>query len=135
MPVIYCLDCGAKHSFVDKKPSSCAKCRKSLNFPVLSLSATSQAKEKTSSKEKSFKDPRLEKKRALLLKRRGRSPVDEDEEEADEDEDFDDDLEDSLEDIPRPSKLAASIEVDRPKSIASMGNFLKSINPDWGKES
>lgn len=133
MPVIYCQNCGAKNSFAEKKPTSCSKCKKDLDL-IIPASTIPQATSKVSkAPTSSFKDPKLERKRALLLKRRGRV-IDGDDD--DDEEDFDDDEEDfdSIEDIPRPSKLAASIEVERPKSISSIGGFLKSVNPEWGNE-
>lgn len=141
MPVIYCQNCGAKNSFADKKPTSCSKCKKDLDLIIPASTIPQTASKVSKAPTPSFKDPKLERKRALLLKRRGRvidGDDDDDDEEGfgDDEEDFGDDEEDfdSIEDIPRPSKLAASIEVERPKSISSIGGFLKSVNPEWGNE-
>ena len=132
MPVFYCQNCGAKHTYSGKKPESCSKCRTKFEVVATSLSFPKSAPSTSLKRESSSVDPRLQRRIALLEERRGQSrtmlsetggeEVDEDVE--DEGEDFD---------IPRPKRLGVQLEVSN-GSVGSIGEVLKSENPTAFKD-
>lgn len=128
MPVIYCQNCGAKHSFSGKRPKSCSKCNNPFEVLARSVSVPAQPSKSTSKPSPKVPDPRLERRLALLAERRGvktlTSKVVEDAYEEGDDLEFFD--------IPRPRSLA-SVEV-RNGSVGSIGSVLKSENPEAFKD-
>ena len=139
MPALYCLNCGSKNSFVSSKPASCAKC----NNPFAQVAASTkpfipaQASNRVS--QPKAVDPAIERKRALLAERRGSrsekglkntsvEPIDADEDSWDEDS-FDDNVS-----VSRPKKFIAEISIDKPMSIGSLGDYLRTVEPKESNE-